>query len=327
MFRLHDGWDYALYRAYIGLGLTALIGAPILVALIYGDGFPYTDYSKPYMLGLTGWIFGILLYWWWVFLFKEARVVLFPGSPSALSPPPLKALKNLTSLHQAMTVHGGDVESGRMAHQAGKGPVLEFFGWTNLLVLWILGAAWAGMLELFPQVDPIVVPVGVVIIALVLVSRIYFTVGRSQEGFVESYLEPLGLSAAQNLGVKLHLLGFLTGGQRAIPTGAAVIEGQRFGRPIRIELRSQLSHTQVPGNTPQFTLLSVDGRLVPENEAPEAVNRALKGLRKARRWRGIRVEGGPEGITIDRETRQQNMWLYDLWLAEHLLEMLDDHTL
>jgi hypothetical protein len=49
---------------------------------------------------------------------------------------------------------------------------------------------------------------------------------------------------------------------------------------------------------------------------------ALKGLCKAKRWRGVEVTGRPEGIGIERESRGQNMWLYDLWLIERMLEKL-----
>ena len=57
--------------------------------------------------------------------------------------------------------------------------------------------------------------------------------------------------------------------------------------------------------------------------APQFVTRALQGLRTAKRWRGIKVVGDAEGVTIERESKGQNMWLYDLWLAERLLTELD----
>ena len=69
---------------------------------------------------------------------------------------------------------------------------------------------------------------------------------------------------------------------------------------------------------PEFVVQSNDGKLVPDKGAPEAVARALKSLRKAKRWRGIVAYAGPEGIGIQRQSRGTNMWLYDLWLAEYL---------
>jgi hypothetical protein len=37
-------------------------------------------------------------------------------------------------------------------------------------------------------------------------------------------------------------------------------------------------------------------------------------------WRGIVGHAGPEGIAIQRQSTGTNMWLFDLWLAEHLLD-------
>jgi hypothetical protein len=48
----------------------------------------------------------------------------------------------------------------------------------------------------------------------------------------------------------------------------------------------------------------------------------LKSLRKAKRWRGIDVYAGKDGIAIQRESKGTNMWLYDLWLAEYLMEKI-----
>jgi hypothetical protein len=74
---------------------------------------------------------------------------------------------------------------------------------------------------------------------------------------------------------------------------------------------------------PQFDVQSNQGKLVSNQGAPEEVVKSLKSLRKAKRWQGIAVSAGSEGIAIQRESKGTNMWLYDLWLAEHLLEALN----
>jgi len=71
---------------------------------------------------------------------------------------------------------------------------------------------------------------------------------------------------------------------------------------------------------PRFEIRSQDGKLVTGSDTLQAMTQALKGLRKAKRWRGIKVTGGLDGIGIERESPGQNMWLYDLWLIERLLE-------
>ena len=67
------------------------------------------------------------------------------------------------------------------------------------------------------------------------------------------------------------------------------------------------------------------GELVAGEGAPKAVTESLKELRKAKRWVGMESQAGPEGIAVERTPgRRQNMWLYDLWLAERLLEVLEE---
>jgi hypothetical protein len=51
--------------------------------------------------------------------------------------------------------------------------------------------------------------------------------------------------------------------------------------------------------------------------------KALKSLRKAKRWRGIAVHAAPEGIAVQRQSTGMNMWLYDLWLVEYLLDEIN----
>jgi hypothetical protein len=82
----------------------------------------------------------------------------------------------------------------------------------------------------------------------------------------------------------------------------------------------------VQAGTPPFEIRSQEGKLVADKDAPEAVTEALKGLRKAKRWRGVKVTGGSEGIGVERESPGQNMWLYDLWLIERLLESIENRA-
>jgi hypothetical protein len=83
------------------------------------------------------------------------------------------------------------------------------------------------------------------------------------------------------------------------------------------------SLTVLQARLPQFSIQSNDGKLVPEMGAPEAVVKALRSLRKAKRWRGVVAWAGPQGIAIQRQSPGTNMWLYDLWLAEYLLDKIN----
>jgi hypothetical protein len=112
----------------------------------------------------------------------------------------------------------------------------------------------------------------------------------------------------------------------AVPHGAAILEGTRRERSIHIETLDTHTLTNIREDTPSFSLHSPDGKLSAKNEVPDSVKKAMKGLRKAKRWKGIKVTGGKEGITVERDTQKQNMWLYDLWLAEYLLDRIDHQS-
>jgi hypothetical protein len=320
MFRLHEGWDYTVYKIYVFGGIAALIGIPIALALVLQDSFPAETFLNTLMAFLTTWVGGILAYWWWVFLFKEARALRLEAASAADTVPPIRALKNLATLHQAMVLHGGDAEALITASLRARRPILEFYGYQNLLVIWILGLGWASMQDLLPQHLLWLLPVGVLLIALILVLRLTSLVSQSAEGFAAAYLAPLGLELAETPAIKVQPFAFLSGGQVAIPTGAAVLEGKRRNHRIRIETFDEHSRTSILSPAPEFTLRSLDGKIAGVEAIPAAIQKAIKSLRKARRWQGIRVIGGSQGISVERKSRSQNMWLYDLWLVEYLLE-------
>jgi hypothetical protein len=91
---------------------------------------------------------------------------------------------------------------------------------------------------------------------------------------------------------------------------------------VYIETIDRYSLTVLQANLLEFRVHSDDGKLIPDRDAPEAVAKALQSLRKAKRWRGIEVNASPEGIGVQRESKGTNMWLYDLWLAEYLLDKI-----
>jgi hypothetical protein len=144
------------------------------------------------------------------------------------------------------------------------------------------------------------------------------------KGAEKAYLAPLGLAVTGMPRLTVDPIGLIGGGQIPIPDGPAIFEGERYGRLVHIETIGKHSLTVLQAGTPEFTVQSNDGKLVPGEGAPEAVTRALKSLRKAKRWRGIVVHAGPQGMAIQRSSKGTNMWLYDLWLAEHLLDRIDE---
>jgi len=321
--RLHQGLDYKLYKIYIWGGLPLIVVHMLVSTLV----FDILDLPGPQMvLVLLGpfllWFAGILLYWWWVFLFKGSGELEELSRAQGQGVPGIKALKSWSTLHQAMAIHGGNVKELIKNEKKAKRPILLWYGNLNLLALWILCPVALGSLEIF-QMDGGIWLAGIFVgIALMLVGTpVLLSWGAKSAG--EAYLAPLGLAVTRTPGLGVDVIGLIGGGQKLIPDGPAIVEGERYGRLVHIETIGKHSLTVLQAKTPEFKVQSNDGKLVPDEGAPEAVAGALKSLRKAKRWRGIVVHAGPEGMAIQRQSKGTNMWLYDLWLAEYLLDEIN----
>jgi hypothetical protein len=324
MMQLHQGLDYRLYKIYIWGG------APLIVVHILVSTLVFDAHSLPgpkaflVILGpMLLWLAGIYLYWWWVFLFKGNRELEELSQAQGQGVPGIKALRSWNTLHQAMAIHGGNVEELIKNAKRARLPVLLWYGGLNLLAVWIVCPIALGSLEIV-QMDGVGIwLVGVFIwIALMLVGTPALLSWGSRRA-EKAYLAPLGLALTRTPRLEADVIGLIGGGQKLIPDGPAIVEGERYGRLIHIETIGKHSLTVLQAKAPGFKAESNDGKLVPDKGAPEAVARALKSLRKAKRWQGIVVNAGPEGIGIQRQSKGTNMWLYDLWLAEYLLDKID----
>ena len=322
MKQLHQGLDYKLYKIYIWGGLP-LVVIYLFVSVLVFDALSLPGPKAFLVLGgpLMLWIAGILLYWWWVFLFKGNKELEELAQVQEKELPGIKSLKSWSTLHQAMAIYGGNAEEFiRNAKKANR-PTLVWYGFSNLLAVWICGPIALGSLEII-QVDLGIWLIGAFVwIGLMLVVT-YILLGWGSKTAEEAYLAPLGLAITQVPGLKPDVIALIGGGQKLIPDGPAIVEGERHGRLVHIETIYRHSLTVLQAKLPEFKVQSDDGQLVPDKGAPETVVRALKSLRKAKRWRGIEVNAGSEGIGIQRQSKGTNMWLYDLWLAEYLLDKI-----
>ena len=158
--------------------------------------------------------------------------------------------------------------------------------------------------------------IGWVVLMIIGTPFLFGWGGRSAE---KAYLAPLGLKVTKVPGLKPDLLAMIGDGQKLIPDGPVIVEGIRHGRLVHIETIDKHSLTVLQTNLPEFTLTSRDGKLTPSENTPEGIVDVVRGLRKARRWQGIQVYSGQVGIAIQRQSRKMNMWLFDLWLAEYLI--------
>jgi hypothetical protein len=326
MTRLHEGWDYLLYRIYIWGGLAALV-AHIVVSVLVFDVASQPDLAIYVICGpITLYVAVILLYWWWVLLFKGNKELKESVRQRPESVPPLSALKTWNTLHAAMSLYGGSPDEMLKTANAARRPVALWYGAANMGVVWILGYFWLNWLGIMPgeptQTFPIMLA-GVFAGCGFMIFGIPFLLDWASRAGERAYLAPLGLSLVESPSLRPDLDGILGGELALVPEGAAVVEGHRLGRQVHIETLDRRCFTWVQATTPPFTIRSRQGKLSAEPGAPDGVLAALKGMRKAKRWRGIEVRGGSGGIGVQRESPGQNMWLYDLWLVERVLEGLE----
>jgi hypothetical protein len=327
MKQMHEGLDYKLYKIYVWGGLALLVIYIVVVALVLEGRGQFGSYGGPLIfIPLMLWFGGILLYWWWVFLFKGNKELEELTRLPREGYPGIKSLKNWNTLHQEMAISGGDVEALIENAKKANRPMIIWFGVVNLLPCWIFTPFVLGFSGIMPEASSsaqLGVWLGGVFVWIILMIVVtYFLLGWGARASEKAYLAPLGLAVARVPGLQPDVISLIGGGQMLIPDGPAIVEGERYGRLVHIETIDKHSLTVLQAKLPKFKVLSKEGKLTPDKNAPENARDALKSLRKAKRWQGIEVYAGPEGIAIRRESKGTNMWLYDLWLAEYLLDKI-----
>ena len=320
------GWDSIFYRVYIIGGIVVIVAIALGVGLLYrgAEGASW----MPLVFGpITLWVLGILGYWWVQFLFggytEPERWVEEAGDDT----PDIKALRSWSTLSEAMTVHGGDIDELKRLEKAARRPVLEWYGWTNVLTLYCLSNPWLTALGLLTPQRQRYFAAGVVGLIIFIMVRTYFLLGARVTAGEYAYLRPLGLAVLERptLDFKRIARTAVEGPWGLVRGGGIVLAGTRHDRSVQVVVDSQRNYTMVEAQVPRFTVESRAGKLVAGEDAPQAVKESLRELRKAKRWVGMELQAGPEGIVVERTPgRRQNMWLYDLWLAERLLEALGE---
>ena len=320
---LHQGLDYKLYKIYIWGGLAAYVIYFFAAVLIFEThlqpGYPgFLILILPVMF----YVAGIFLYWWWVFLFKDRLELDNVTEVQKGEIPGIKSLRNWKTLHQAMAVSGGDIEELKKNYTKAKIPVLIWFGASNLLAVWIFCPITLGSLGILKGFGLGTWLAGVFVWIVVMLVGTPFLYKIGSKSAEEVYLAPLGLEFTELPRLKPDGISSITSGQQRIPDGHATIEGERRGRLVHIETLGKDSLTVVQARLPDFEVKSETGKLTPQKGAPDQMVKALKSLRKAKRWQGVQAFAGPQGIGVQRHSKGTNMWLYDLWLAEYLLDKI-----
>ena len=311
------GWDSCFYRIFLVGGLFGVVAAVVVAVLLTPDGSQIPLYVGFAAISL---FFLLLLAYWWVQLaFQNYGTPALPPERAGAGAPDVSALQSWSTLFNAMVIQGGNQVEMNKYQRQGKGSLLIWFGMATVLVLYILVSMGLYMFGFIPQRFIFYVGLGVPALAVLMFVVSLLLLGKSTEAGEHLFLAPLGLSL-----VGLPSFGVIpTGdGMRTDVSGVTAIEGERFGRRIRIELGLDRVTTQVATPAPAFQVRSASGRLQAADGAPETVAQFLKGLRKAKRWSGVSLRAGPDGVRAERPSGGQNLWLYDLWLIERLLDCL-----
>lgn len=315
MIRTQEGKDYQLYKVYIWGGLPAIVIFIITIATL-GEFKNFRALMIVINIPITIWFFGILAYWWWVFLFKGRRDPKVPNKRGGR----LRSLKSWSILFDSMMESGGDPEEIDAYEKASRRPLIAWYGLQNLLALWVVGNFWVWTLfqDKLPgnYIKTVWVP-GVLIICFVLLLSPVFLF-RLFGADPQAYLRPLGLFAGKTPLDAFSPSELQVFDRKAGTKGAIVIGGKRKGRDIYIETRGKHYFTWVEGKVPPFTIRSVSGKMEATEDSSPQIRDFAKKMPKAKRWKGITVTGDENGIQIIRNSRGTNMWLYDLWLAEQL---------
>ena len=200
---------------------------------------------------------------------------------------------------------------------------------TSMRLGWLVTALiFAGVVPLYllETFVPLFVCTGLMVaVAVVYLVRTLMPGGTLDEGYARTdrAMAPLGLQVTERPRIQIEPR-VAQPGMRSRLEGAVALSGRRHGRDVSVRFESgvvrPVSEVAIGAKAREFALKAHDGRLRSTDETPESLTAVLAELPAATQWRGVRVEGGPDGIVVQRTGNAQGEWLCDLWLAEWLAE-------
>lgn len=309
------GWDSCLYRIFV-IGWIAAVVAGVLLAAFLAPG----NSRLPLYIGgggMIGFIVVLLAYWWFQIAIKGYGSALPPQETAAPSPSP-NILESWNALFDAMSIQNENREQAKVLQKQAGSPLLVWFGMLAGLTLYILVFMGLYLAEIISpeQVRYLGYSVPVLAILMYAIGRgLVRRANRANEALV---FAPLGLSLIST--PEMMIFPTADGSPRASARGDLVLAGRRHGRAVQINIGSAKTTTLVEEPSAQFEIKNARGEFEATANPHESVRRILDGIRPTKHWDGVILRGNGQGVSAERTGGSHNMWLYDLWLIEHILE-------
>jgi hypothetical protein len=309
------GWDSCLYRIFIVGGFLFVIASTVITAILTPDDGKMALYVG---IGAVS-VFMVLIVGYWVvqIIFMGYGGMKAPEASQRKSVSDLSVLQSWDTLFNSMVTEGGDPEALKQAVKTGNSSLKIWFLWAAVIALCPIAMMIPyvfGFVEWTQIRYAVLFYIGIVV-AMSFLS--FFLGSRGAKAGEEAVIAPLGLKLTE-----LPTVGVVVDRPRV--RGQTSMEGTRHGRAVKISVDAGGTATIIQYPTSNFLVKSRAGDLQAQAGAPHAVEQAVKGLRKAKRWDGLEVVGDRNGITASRrDYRGQNLWLYDLWLIERIINEIE----
>jgi hypothetical protein len=311
------------FRRSSAFGIVGVIVVMVVVALIalqFGSG---TAHPTGALIAIVAIVFGFIA----VLMVLQRRdlnrvsgksrreALADPGpvsDPTTVEPGPLIVAMAVRPVDEK-ALAGGDAAWGIARHSMNSGAVM-------VVLIFLAMAPWI----IFQWKWSLIVMLPIIgVYLLYLVARIVMPSGTVSQAYRAGadMLSPLGLDMTAQPKVGLNPR-FDRPGYSAKMVGTFALEGERHGRHVTMRRESDGPTTITVGGTyPEFTVKGDGDRVRAARGAPPEIGRALGSLSRSKRWKGMDLEAGGDGITVERRRDSSGFdWLCDLWLAERLAD-------
>jgi hypothetical protein len=173
--------------------------------------------------------------------------------------------------------------------------------------------------------------IGAAVIGTWGVWKSFQLMGPSMGGVYEMtdrVMAPLGLRVTEHYDITIEPNLARAGGLAPATRGALVMEGERHGRHVKIRTPAtnggRSTRTVELGTTSAatFELRCRDGLFHAVGDAPAPVGELIRALPRSAGWKGVKVIGKGDLITVKRKPAAASDPMLDLWLGERLADAL-----